>query len=97
MYTPIPRNLTPMAGSCIAGNLREISRGKENMTSDDKTTHLVKWSVNISRGWNPLYYFSGERVADSVPPYMVEASAEFDNENAALEFEQKVMKILEGM
>ena len=97
MYTPTPRNLTPMAGSYIAGNLREISPGKENMTSDDKTTHLIKWSVNISRNWNPLYYFSGERMEESFPPYMVEVTGEFDHEDAAIRFKEKVMRILDEM
>src|SRR5882672_8800783 len=96
-YMPIPKNLTPMAGSCLVWKLYRTSRrGGESMTSD-KVTHLVKWSVNISRSWNPLYYFSGERLQESFPPYVVDVSVEFDHEDAAAEFKTRVSAILDEM
>lgn len=96
MFMPIPKNLTEKDGLCTA----EIPQGKfpegENMTSD-KVTHLVKWNINMSRNWSPLYYFSGDRAEEAFPPYVIEVSAEFDHEDAVLEFKQKVMAILDEM
>jgi hypothetical protein len=94
---PIPKNLTPMAGSCIVWKLYRTSRGREESMTSEKITHLVKWSVNISRNWNPLYYFSGERLQESFPPYMVDVSVEFDHEDAAAEFKARVTAILDEM
>src|SRR6266704_1532140 len=93
-YMPIPKNLMPMAGSCIIGIDLRTFRGGTSMTSE-KVTHLVKWKINISRNWSPLYYFSGDRAEEAFPPYVIEVSAEFDHEDAVLEFKQEVLRSLE--
>jgi len=65
------------------------------MSSD---THLVKWSVQIVRSWHPLYFLSGDRLAqDPVPPFDVDISVTFDDNDAALSFERRVREILEEM
>lgn len=63
------------------------------MTSE--VNHLLRWSIDVQRNWDPHYYFNGERVAEAFPPFTVNVFAEFDHQDSALRFQQKVMAWLE--
>lgn len=65
------------------------------MNSD--SSHLVKWDLAVHRSWSPLYFLGGGRTAEPFPPFDVELSVTFDDNDAALSFERRVGEILEEM
>jgi hypothetical protein len=65
------------------------------MTSE---THLIKWDLSVMRNWHPYYYLTGGRTdPEPVPPFQVNFSCEFDDNDSAVLFEGRVRKILEDM
>jgi len=59
------------------------------------STHLIKWDVHTQRCWSPLYFLDGGRFdADPIPPMVVVVSVEFDDDQAARDFEGKIRDLL---
>lgn len=58
------------------------------------TLRLRKWDVRVTRRWSPLYFLTGDRVHESLPPVNVEIAAEFDDDSSAREFETAVRDLL---
>ncbi len=66
------------------------------MNSDN---HLVKWDIRSVRQWHPYYFLDGKgRICpEASPPFDVNISVTFDDNDAAMMFEGKVREILENM
>lgn len=61
-------------------------------------THINYCDVRTDRRWSPVYTFGGDRYdTGPIPPMTVTVNVEFDDNDAALEFERKVRDILEEM
>jgi hypothetical protein len=59
--------------------------------------HVNGWDIRVVRNFSPLYTLSGKRYDNNpVGAVTVEIGAEFDDNDAALEFERKVRELLEA-
>lgn len=61
------------------------------------TRHVICWDVRVERDFHPYYTLSGKRYDEPFPPVTIQIGADFDNNDAALEFERKVREMLESM
>lgn len=58
--------------------------------------HVNNWDVHIRRNFHPVYTLGGGRYdSNPVAPMWVEINVEFDDNDAALDFERKVRELLE--
>lgn len=58
----------------------------------------MSWNITTVRSYDPLYALGGKRIYSApFPPFEMSISVTFDDNDAALEFERKVRKILEDV
>ena len=57
--------------------------------------NVVSWGLNVMRSFHPVYVLTGNRIGyDSPDPVTVHISVTFEDNESAIEFEEKVRAML---
>lgn len=61
-----------------------------------ETRGVVSWDIRLERTFHPFYALgAGYQMDDGIPPCDVKISVTFDDNAKALEFQSKVLKLME--